>query len=387
MNAHLNDGQLRAALDGESSAAERQHLQDCAACRARQSALRAQVRQAVSPLDFLAPTAQDSDLGARMALHRFHQRRTEKEIPMFKRLFTSTAFRYVAVFLLLLAAILATPNGRALADQFLNLFRVQQVAIVPIDFTGMQQLTGQGPIGQRVSQLISNSITITQEPGEPLDATDAEQATQLAGFRVRLPQGQTPSHISVMPAAAFSFQIDHDKAQTLLNDVGRSDLVLPKTIDGADIAVSIPANVSAAYGDCPRPKEKDEGSGSRERQYTDCILLAQLPSPTVSAPAGVDVAQLAQIGLEFSGMSPEEAAVFTENVDWTSTLVIPIPRDAASYEQVTVDGVSGTLVQRLSNDGDAPQFILIWVKEGIIYALNGLGSDTEAALEMANSLP
>jgi hypothetical protein len=28
----------------------------------------------------------------------------------------------------------------------------------------------------------------------------------------------------------------------------------------------------------------------------------------------------------------------------------------------------------------------MWVKDGIIYAIGGLGSDTSAALEMANSL-
>ena len=44
MNKHLNDGQLRAALDGELNAAEAGHLQNCPACQTRESALRAQVR-------------------------------------------------------------------------------------------------------------------------------------------------------------------------------------------------------------------------------------------------------------------------------------------------------------------------------------------------------
>ncbi len=49
-------------------------------------------------------------------------------------------------------------------------------------------------------------------------------------------------------------------------------------------------------------------------------------------------------------MSAEEAAEFTSTVDWTSTLVVPIPRNAAIHEQVTVDGVTGTLIQRPSDD-------------------------------------
>ena len=84
-------------------------------------------------------------------------------------------------------------------------------------------------------------------------------------------------------------------------------------------------------------------------------------------------------------MSSEQAAAFTSTIDWTSTLVVPIPKNAASYEQVSVDGVTGTLIQRPADD--APQFSLLWVKDGIIYAIGGLGSNSEQALQIANSLP
>lgn len=387
MTKHLDDGQLRAALDGESNAAEFEHLQACVACRERENILREQVHRAAVSLAFLAPTARDSDIGAQKALRRFHdQNRIQKETSMFKKLFASPALRYAAIAILLLAGTFTFPPTRALADQLLSLFRVQQVAVVPIDFTGMQQLTGQGPIGQRMSQLLSNSITITNEPGDPQEAADAAQASQLAGFNVRLPDGQAPSRISVMNAAGFTFKIDRAKAQSLFEAAGRSDLLLPESIDGENISVSIPASVTAAYGTCPTPTADDSDAGSSS-SYADCVLLAQIPSPTVSAPAGVDVAYLARIGLEFTGMTPEQAASFTNSIDWTSTLVIPIPRNAASYEQLSVDGVMGTLIQRLSNDGDAPQFSLLWVKDGIIYAINGLGSDTNKAVRIANSLP
>jgi hypothetical protein len=308
---------------------------------------------------------------------------------MFKKLFTSSALRYAAVALLLLAAIITVPPVRALADQLLSLFRVQQVTVVPIDFTGMQQLTGQGPIGQQISQLLSTSITMSQKPGDPVSAADAAQASQLAGFTVRLPQGKTASQLNVMKASSFSFKIDRTKAQSLLDEAGRSDLVLPASIDGQDISVTVPAGVSAAYGTCPAPKdgeaEREFGPGSTGRRYADCLLFAQIPSPTVSAPAEVNVAQLAQIGLEFTGMSSSEAAAFTNSVDWTSTLVIPIPKNAATYKQVSVDGVTGTLIQRPSDD--EPQFSLIWVKGGIIYAIGGLGTNVEQAMQIANSLP
>ena len=126
-------------------------------------------------------------------------------------------------------------------------------------------------------------------------------------------------------------------------------------------------------------------SGSSGRVYKDCIILAQVPSPEVSAPASLDIDKLAQIGLEFTGMTAEEAAQFTNTVDWTSTLVVPIPKNAASNKQVPVDGVTGTLIECPTDD--APQFALLWVKDGIIYTIGGLGNNSQKALEIANSLP
>jgi len=124
--------------------------------------------------------------------------------------------------------------------------------------------------------------------------------------------------------------------------------------------------------------------GSRGRRYADCVIFAQIPSPTVTAPPSVDVPQLAQIALEFTGMTSDQAKAFTDTVDWTSTLVVPIPKNAATYEQVTVDGVTGTLIQRPADD--APQFVLLWIKDGIIYTIGGLGSNSQQAIQMANSL-
>jgi hypothetical protein len=292
-----------------------------------------------------------------------------------------------------LALIFSFPATRALAGELLNLFRVQRVTVVPIDFTGMQQL--EGAVGQDISQLISESITMQKEPSDPVNVASAEEASQLAGFNVRAPEGTTPSRISVMSGAAFTFTIDRDKAQALLNEAGRGDLVLPQEVDGADVSVNIPSSVSIAFGTCPEPSNDGEveremereatTSGSPGRVYKDCIILAQIPSPEVSAPASLDIAKLAQIGLEFTGMTPEEAAQFTSTVDWTSTLLVPIPKNAATNQQVSVDGVTGTLIERPSDD--APQFALFWIKDGIIYTIGGLGNNSQKALEIANSLP
>jgi anti-sigma factor RsiW len=393
MKKHLTDGELRASLDGELEVKQRQHLEACTDCQARQSQLQVRQGQIARQLAFLAP-AQEPVPAVQKVWNRFSQQiLIKKEISMFKKWFAFPVVRFGSAALLILALVLAFPGTRALAGELLSLFRVQHVTVVPVDFTGMEQLNG--AVGNNISQLISESVTMQKEPSDPVTVTTTDEASQLTGFNVRAPQGLTPSRISVMNGSAFTFTIDRAKAQALLDEAGRSDLVLPQDVDGADVSVNIPSSASLAFGNCPEPSNKSEaerekqretqGSGSPGRMYADCIIFAQIPSPEVSAPASLDINKLAQIGLEFTGMTAEEAAQFTSTVDWTSTLVVPVPKNAATNQQVTVDGVTGTLIERPSDD--APQFALFWVKDGIIYTIGGLGSNSQKALEIANSLP
>jgi hypothetical protein len=399
MNTHLDDGQLRAALDGELNKNELAHLVDCAICRSRQEELESQLQFASDKLAFLASATKESRLSSAQAWSRFKKHKlTQKETSMFRKLFSAPLVRYGVPALLVFALVFAFPATRALAGELLNLFRVQRVTVVQVDFTGLEQLDDQA--GPDISQLISESVTINDEPDEAVTVATVDEASQLAGFNVRTPQNLTPSRISVMDGASFSLTIDRDKAQALLDEAGRGDLVLPKEVDGADVSITIPSSVSIAYGTCPEPSTENETAREIEREtettatraelYADCIILAQIPSPEVSAPASLDLAKLAQIGFEFTGMSPEEAAEFVNTVDWTSTLVVPIPQNATSQQQVAVDGVTGALIERTVEDGDdAPRFLLFWVKDGIIYTIGGLGNqaDAQTALEIANSLP
>ena len=386
MNKHLSEGQLRAALDGELDVQALDHLALCADCQERQRRLQREVEGVRTRLAFLASSANEPAPSAQSALKHFHERKvTQKEIPMLKKFFASSTVRYAVLAVVLLALVLAIPATRALADQVLNLFRVQQVTVVPIDFTGLQQLNGNSALGKQISELVSSSVTMTKKPGAPVAAADAADASQKTGFSVRLPQNMTASRINVQNEAAFNLTIDRTKAQALLDEAGRSDLVLPNDIDGAVISVTVPASVRVDYGTCPNPSGATSGpSGKNPQDYPDCVILSEIPSPTVEAPANVDVAQLAQLGLEFSGMSSTQAAAFTKSVDWTSTLVVPIPKNATTNEQVSVDGVTGTLVQRPA--GDVAQYVLLWAKNGIVYAIGGPGTNSQQAIDMANSL-
>jgi hypothetical protein len=127
-------------------------------------------------------------------------------------------------------------------------------------------------------------------------------------------------------------------------------------------------------------------TGDKSDQQADatCVSLLELPSPIVSAPQEIDPAQIAQIALQFLGMSANDAANFTQTVDWTSTLVLPVVRGESKYEQVHVNGNEGALL-RSANQRQSDHFSLMWVANGIVFALNGTGDDT-TAINLASQL-
>ncbi len=386
MNRHLTEGELRASLDGELDATLTGHLNACAACQTQLNEMKQAHLRTAKRLSFLSGEA-GAVPSARSAWVRFTQDyMNKKETSMLKKWFAFPVARYGAIAILALALLLAFPSTRALASEFLNLFRVQQVTVLSIDPTSLQSLTGNEALGTQLSELVSSSTVVTDEPGEPVEAANGEEASGLTGFSVRLPEDQSTSGIYVTESAAFTMTVDREKAQALIDGAGRTDLILPDSIDGAEISVSIPATVSTSFGKCPEPDiEGGEDPFDMGEMYPDCIVLTQMTSPVVNVPDGVDMTQLAQIALEFSGMSSEEAASFASSVDWATTLVIPIPRDVTTHSEVSVDDVTGILIQRTVEH--SPEYLLMWVKDGILYAIADTGADTAPAFALAESLP
>jgi hypothetical protein len=115
------------------------------------------------------------------------------------------------------------------------------------------------------------------------------------------------------------------------------------------------------------------------------VVVMQGPSPVVVTVPELNLSAVAELGLQISGMNAQEAQAFARTVDWTSTLAIPLPRDAANFETVAVDGVQGVLISNKRRGNFPPGYSLIWIKNGIVYAIAGFG-DAGAAVPMAESL-
>lgn len=306
---------------------------------------------------------------------------------MFQKMFARKyRFAWVAIGVIaILAVAMAFPQVRAIANSFLGLFRVEQFTVLQVD---PDELEEQLSSASNFEYLLAEDVDI-EEFGEPQEVADAEQASSLAGIPVRLPTAiEGERKLGIQPGAKATFQVDLSKVNSLLSEIGRPDLKLPAELDGAVASLELPVAVVAAYGDCEVPEERmpEEGVDPDlpSPDLSECTTLTQFPSPEISAPPGLDIAGIGETFLQVLGMSAEEAAQFSRSVDWTTTLVIPIPRYGTEYQEVFVDGVNGTLIMQ-SQHYNLPKYLLIWIKEGIVYALAGPG-DAASAMEIAESL-
>lgn len=392
---HLDDNHLRAFLDGELprpvQRAAAVHLAECTACQAELAVIKNRAAQVHAALQSIAPNPGMAHPGSTRAAWRIFEQRIQEKKSMSK---AYARFRPVWALLtlgLVLVVSLSFPSVQALASNFLRLFRVQQVTVLPLDMTSLKDARFDPTIGQTISQALSQQVKITRQAGKPVEVPDAAQAAKLAGFNVRL--NPTPalalSRLSVQSGMAFEGSFDQALAEQLLQDLGKGNLILPAGLNGAMIKVNIPNAVTAAYGQCRYTSESDKAGATGGPSIgigDNCLLLVQLPSPTIDTPPDLPLTRLAELGLQVMGTSPSKAAQIAAQIDWSTTLVIPIPRGEMNSQTVAVDQVSGTLLTQVaSSNGYKNTYTLVWVKNGIVYGLLGSG-DPARGLDLVNNL-
>jgi predicted anti-sigma-YlaC factor YlaD len=438
-HAEVNQGVLRGYLDGELDsgqlAAVEQHLKSCNVCSGELATLRHHAARVRDGLDQLSDSP-DADNYA-IAWSAFQKKRDDwmdsrqNRWTLWQKLSLAGGCVGVAVMVL----VLTVAPVRAWAESLLAIFRVERFTVLEINPAALKNngLQNNQLLNQAIGRVLSDEVTVTQSPQKPRLIADATTVSKVAGFPVQLLPGQTPSSLLLESGAGMNMKLDRDRIQSILDEAGRSDLRIPESVDGAIVGVRVPAGVMAFYGNCgdvasrvmgqavagsgtKNPSATKEHSivvhvggvdkpvpnaaasanqvsqantvrtGDKSAQEADatCVSLFELPSPIVSAPQEIDPAQIAQIALQFLGMSANDAASFTQTVDWTSTLVLPVVRGESKYEQVHVNGNEGALL-RSANQRQSDHFSLMWVDNGIVFALNGTGDDT-TAINLASQL-
>jgi Domain of unknown function (DUF4367) len=387
---HLSENLLQEYLDHECSESEfqkaEQHLNDCLQCKDSLAEIRARANANHSRLDVLKPADIPVE-GTRLFL-KLTARQNETPTRKWK---WKPAWAAAFVIAALVAGFSFKPV-RAWATEFLSLFRVQQIAVIRIDPANLKHLEDNlfgSDSDRRIEQLFSDDAHVVKH-GEPQTVSSENEAARLAGFGIRFP-GTLPatSQIRVHPAVDISFSIDVERLQGILDDAGRGDIRVPENLDGEMIRIQVPSSVTALFGKCPDlQKARTENQGEMKREdFQQCKILVQVPSPTVVAPPTLDIAQLGMEMLKLFGLTDEQARKFSESIDWTSTLVIPVPIDhRMRFEEVDLNGVKGNLfISRELRGREIPAYNLMWIRDGILYSLMGQGA-AEEVIAIANSM-
>ena len=276
---------------------------------------------------------------------------------------------------LALAGAFAVPSVRAAATAFLDMFRVVHFAALPVDSGSLQQLRDSG---LDLRGLLSDQVQVLEKAGPPTSYATPAAAGAAAGFHVELPSwmpvGWNTEASAVWVTGPSSARITANTARLaqILASLNINDVAVPQGIDGRTATVRTSPAVRVIW-----------------RHEQQSVELVESPSPQVDFPSGTDLPALAEIGLRIMGLSRNDAYRFAQSIDWRSTLVVPIPANLASFRQVTVQGASGLLLERVRASGGAQHgkagAIVMWSDGSRVFALSGnLGADQ--LLEMAQTL-
>lgn len=257
------------------------------------------------------------------------------------------------------------PGPRALASNMLGVFRVQKFAAISVS---PQQL-------EVIGEVMEDGVF----PGEFTDLSEGqhefEEFTSFAdasdylwktdtfnswGFRTLDTLGE-PTDVSVQSGGKGILNLDVEASRKILSAVDVDPSILPDSIDGADINVEVYKSLAQSW------------------KGVDYI---QMPSPTIDYPSDVDPALIGSAVLQFMGMDEREANRLASNIDWTNTLLMPIPADFATFSEVRLGDTTGLALEALDGSGTT----LIFERNGIINLLIGMDDtyDTEALIDLAS---
>jgi hypothetical protein len=304
-------------------------------------------------------------------LHAFDVPLAEERVPRRTMRWLATAASLAA-----LSFAFTLPAVRGAAEAFLDYFRVVNFAGVAFDPQRAAQLWQNASadlptlIGRQVEQVAPGT-----PPPPPVAYTTLDEAGTAAGMRLRAPAWLPPNFalagIEVAEAHELSITGDTAKLQTILDALGINDVTIPAGLDGQVVTIRIPPVAKLLY---------DDGG--------DQITLVESRTPVVTFPTGVDLASLAEIGLRLLGLDRAEAYRFAQTIDWRSTLLVPVPANAATFHQVELQGGTGLVIETASAPRGARAnggSLVFWSSDDVVYALSGPVRATDV-LQMAQSV-
>ncbi len=367
MTACKSEGELRAFLDAElpdemMMMAVRSHLESCVTCRRTAARLESDSawasRQLAVMIHSELEAVPSTDRALDCLIHRIQARPSLKERMAEMLGLDNHRWRpaLIALVLLVVAVSFTFEPVRVAAGDILSIFRVQEFAVIPV---GPEQMERMEEIGRLLEENYFLSEPIMVEEPEVETIATLREASVAAGFAARapeyLPEDFAPAEgIEVTGPGSAQVTVDVELARSLFVMAGLDPALLPDSLGAQPLAVSLFPMVKQTW----------------LYQSRTALTFLQGPSPVVGFPDDVDPAALGAAALQLLGMSEREAERVSKAIDWTTTLVLPIPTDFVSFREVTIDGTTG-LVLSEEYDHLGSHSALMWQKDGIVYFMQG----------------
>lgn len=366
--AHLNDGTLRRMIDDPDArtGADARHLETCAECGSR---FRAVSKDALAISSLLA--VPDANVNVARALQTVRsapqaQPRFGFRLPLARPGSRPMVIALAAAFAAVALLVVALAEGGVV-------FAPTSVTPVPVTLADMESLSQLSQYG---------TVSWTTQPQLQV-VTGVSDAATVAGLRPPtvgdLPQGVSSTvTYAAMPKAVAVFTFSAAKAAAAVASSGGTLPALPAGMDGTQITLTVGPAVGEIFGNLTQPAAGSDVTGANVPQ----LVVGESSAPTAtSSSSQVTVKQLEGYLLTLPGISPELAAAIKAIGDPSTTLPIPIPIQYATSSKVQVQGVQGIALGDNTGVGSG----VIWVKNGVVYAVAGTIKQSDA-INIANNL-
>lgn len=277
-----------------------------------------------------------------------------------------------------IVSLFAFPAVRAVAQNALDVFRVRSFAPVEFDPSHMERLKAiQSGQGTDPAALLFSRQEVLRKAAPPEVVASLEEAAVRSGLTKvlepsSLPYGLERDEIRVTHESVVRLVMEGRHLREALDVLDLGDVTVPQGLDGQPVTVRMPATVTQQF-----------------RNERGTVHLIQAPSPEVTLPPGVRFAELAELGLRVLGLDRDEARRVAGQVDWRTTLLVPVPSGAASFQSVTVRGHQGLLIRKVARRDDGRSRpdggVVMWTEGQRVLALSG-GLGPEDLVQVAESL-
>lgn len=383
----MDEGRLRAYLDQALPPQElekvRKQLADWPEGQAWLARLSQEREDSAHYLAALAPPAGDRP-AAGQALRRLKAQLkdesrqtewtelTERTGSMFSKSFFRRYQSVMAVLAVvaIVAGLFSFAPVRAMAGSFLKIFRVQTVKIVPVDADHLRAMREDPRFQGLIDEFEAQIQVVADSEAQQVDTL--AEAADLAGFPVAeittLPGDLgAPSRVTVFQEKVVRLDLDKELLEAMF-EAAEIEISLPDSLNEEPIMVTQPNSVAQTW------LADDQ----------EILGFVQMTTPVVEYPDDLDLDALGVAGLQLLGMSEAEATALGASIDWTTTLVLPIPKDASmSVTEVSVNGAAGFLFA--NPDAQETGAAVMWQQGDMSYMLAGDFS-ADQVMTMAESV-